>query len=95
MVVAGADTPSGAALARSAAFDGASVVACGKEERALGEVAADLRHAIFHSTRVRPAVRCLVQASYAFEQRFRPYRLLVTPPKRALQRLGVGRGWLY
>ncbi len=43
MVVAGADTPSGAALARSAAFDGASVVACGKEERALGEVAADLR----------------------------------------------------
>ena len=59
------------------------------------EIAADLRHAIFHSTRVRPAVRCMVQASYAFEQRFRPYRLLVTPPKRLLQRLGVGRGWLY
>lgn len=43
MVVAGADTPNGAALARSAAGHGAAVVACGTDESALGEVAADLR----------------------------------------------------
>lgn len=43
VVVAGADTPSGAALALSAAGDGAAVVVCGDDERALGEVAADLR----------------------------------------------------
>jgi len=59
------------------------------------EIAADFRHAIAHSTRLRPAVRRLVRASYALEQRVPPYRWLVTPPKRALQRLGVGRGWLY
>jgi hypothetical protein len=59
------------------------------------EIAADLRHAIFHSTRVRPRVRRLVRASYRLEQRLWPYHLLVTPPKRLLQRLGVGRGWLY
>jgi hypothetical protein len=59
------------------------------------EIAADLRHAIAHSTRLRPAVRRLVRASFALEQRFPPWRLLVTPPKRLLQRLGVGRGWLY
>ena len=41
--MAGADTPNGAALARSAAGHGAAVVACGTDESALGEVAADLR----------------------------------------------------
>ena len=63
--------------------------------RSRPEIAADLRHAIFHSTWIRPHVHRLVNASFALEQRLRLYHLLVTPPKRALQRLGVGRGWLY
>ena len=64
-------------------------------ERGRPEIAADLRHAIFHSTRILPTVCRLVQASHRLEQRLWPYHLLVTPPKRLLQRLGVGRGWLY
>ncbi len=45
VVVAGADTQSGAALARAVAADGAVVVACGVDEAGLGDLVAELHAA--------------------------------------------------
>ncbi|MCZ7531633.1 MAG: hypothetical protein M5U31_15630 [Acidimicrobiia bacterium] len=45
LLVAGADTLRGAALARAVAEDGAAVVACGVDQAALGVLAADLHAA--------------------------------------------------
>jgi len=42
VLVAGADSPAGAALARAVAGEGAAVVACGKDAPALGLLVAEL-----------------------------------------------------
>jgi hypothetical protein len=59
------------------------------------DIVRNLRHAVAHSVVYRSRVRALMLASYALEQRNRRWAALVRRPKRFVQRLGLGRGWLY
>ncbi len=59
------------------------------------DVVRDLRWAIAHSVLYRARVRSLMLASYQLEQRSGPYAAIVRPTKRLVQRMGLGRGWLY
>ncbi len=59
------------------------------------DIVRDLRHAILRSVVYKSPVRALVLASYALEQRNRHWAAVVRRPKRFVQGMGLGRGWLY
>jgi len=59
------------------------------------DVVHDLRWAVAHSVLYRGWTRSLMLASYELEQRSRSYAAVVGPTKRLIQRIGLGRGWLY
>ncbi len=70
------------------------VIEYAKQERR-DDVVRNLRNAVVRSILYRARVRELVGASYRLEQRSKPYAAIVRPAKRLLQRIGLGRGWLY
>jgi hypothetical protein len=59
------------------------------------DVVRDLRFAIVNSVLYRHRIRELMLASYQLEQRSRRYAAVARPTKRLIQRMGLGRGWLY
>ena len=59
------------------------------------DVARNLRLAIVLSTTIRSWAFRLAAASCALERRATLYAALLRPPKRAIKRLGWGRGWLW
>ena len=59
------------------------------------DVARDLRTAMFRSVRVRAPIRRVVAASFRAESGSRAWAAVAGAGKRALKRVGFGRGWLY
>ncbi len=59
------------------------------------DIARDLRIALFKSVRINSPIRKAARVSARLAARSRLYAAAAAVPKRALKRVGFGRGWLY